>query len=317
MSRLTEEQKREIHYSIYDEVFQDERISLTSIARNLGLARNTVTSHFTYMIENEILRLPTMRLKMFRDLREYMYYLNFEKPLRVYHELASDSRVVYHCLASGAFDMVVLTNTPVDFENHPSFKNCILSGPRSNYSIPHIARVSYEEAFQRIKKAVEDDQITPSKISMEFPPQKIEWTELEWMLFYDLKYNMRRTFTEIVKKHGISKWLFYRSYERIKENIIKLVAFYPCKQMNYSDFFFVFKTDYEESLTELFMQLPCISMITKVDDYVAAWLNIIQTLPLKDFFGFLHWMSDHGYVENMMYALPVYGLYRSSQSHSE
>lgn len=306
MSRLTDAQKMEIHYSIYEQVFQDERISLTSMAKNLGLARNTVTSHYNYMIENEIMFNPTMRLKMFDDLREYMYFLKFEKPMRVYQELEQHPHVVYHCLTSGAFDLVVLTDSPIDFESHPNFKECFLQGARSDYITPRISRDTYREAFEKIEKTLEEKEHQPSSIPVEFPPRTIMWTDTEWELFYDLKYNMRRTFTEIVKKHGISKWLFYRAYERIKANCVKIVAFYPYKRSSYTDFYFVFKTDYEELLKDLFMLLPCNNMVFKVDKYLVAWINIIRTFPFKDFFGLLHWMDDHGMIEDMIYALPVY-----------
>lgn len=315
MSRLTDVEKREIHYSIYEQVLLDERISLTSMAKNLGLTRNTVTTHYNYMIENEIISLPTMRLKMFDDLREYMYYLNFEKPLRVYQELERHPQVIYHSLTSGAFDMVIITDSPVDFESHPNFKQCILKGDRGDYYVPHVSRDTYEEAFQKIEKKVKEDHITRSLIPMEFPPREIKWTDLEWELFYDLKYNMRRTFTEIVKKHGISKWLFYKSYERIKKNCVKVVSFFPEKRASYSAFFFVFKTDYEESLRTLFMQLPCASMFSKVDNYLVAWMNIIRTFSFKEFFGLLHWMNDHGIIENMMYALPIHDYIRTQRSY--
>jgi hypothetical protein len=296
----------EIHYSIYEQVFQDERISLTTMAKNLSLARNTVASHFNYMIDNEILFNPTMRLKMFEGLREYMYYLRLEKPMRVYQELEQNPRVVYHCLTSGAFDLVVLTDAPVDFESHPNFKECLLSGARGDYYTPHISRDTYEEAFKKIEMILTKEEYSPSLIPMEFTRQTTVWSDLEWKLFYDLKYNMRRTFTEIVKKHGISKWLFYRAYEHIKENCVKIVSFYPHKRSRYSDFYFVFKADYEELLRDLFMLIPCSSMVSKVDNHVVAWINIIRTFPFKDFFGLLHWMDDNGIIDDMMYALPVY-----------
>ena len=310
-------QKMEIYYSIYEELLQDERISLTSMARKLSLARNTVTSHYNYMIENEILLPPSMRLKMFEDLREYVYFLTFEKPMRVYQELEKNPEVVYHCLTSGAFDMVVITESPIDFESHPNYKGCLLHGPRSDCHFPpKISRDTYEEAFTKIEKQVHEDEIKPAPLPMEFPPRTIVWTDLEWKLFYDLKYNMRRTFTEIVKRHGISKWTFYKSYERIKENCIKLVSFYPRERPNYSDFYFIFKTDYQKALTDLFLQFPCSSMIWQVGNRLVAWINILRTFPFKDFFGLLHWMDDHGITEDMVYALPVY-CYKKYDSRKE
>ncbi len=307
MSRLTDLQKMEIHYSIYEELLQDERISLTSLARKLSLARNTVTSHFTYMLTNEIILPPSMRLKMFDDLREYVYFLAFEKPMRVYQELENTPEVSFCSLTSGAFDMVVIAESPLVFESHPNFKECLLQGPRSDiFFPPHISRDSYEEAFSKIRTHLQTEELKASPLPMEFPHREVIWTELEWELFYDLKYNMRRTFTEIVKRHGISKWSFYKSYERIKENCIKLLSFYPKKRSNYSDFYFIFKTDYQESLKDLFLQFPCSSMIWQVDTRLVAWINILRTFPFKEFFGLLHWMDDHGITEDMVYALPVY-----------
>lgn len=311
MSRLTDAQKMDIYYSIYEQVLQDERVSLTSMARNLGLARNTVTSHYNYMVENEILFTPTMRLKMFDDLREYMYYLRFDKPMRVYHELERHPQVVYHCLTSGAFDLVAVTKSPVDFESRPGFKECLLQGARGNYCVPHVSRDTYEDAFRKIENNLKEKEHAPSLISTELPPREIMWTDLEWKLFHDLKYDMRRTFTEIVKKHGISKWLFYRAYERIKKNCIEIVSFYPQKRPNYFAFYIILKTDYENLLMDLFMQFPCVSMVTKVDNHLVAWINIIRTFPFKDFFGLFHWMNVHGIVEDMEYALPVYDYIRT------
>lgn len=306
MSKLTDSQKVEVYYSIYEQLLQDERISLANMSRNLGLARNTVTSHYNYMMMAEILRSPSMRLKMFEDLREYVYFLNFERPLRVYEELVHHPSVVFHCLASGAFDMIVIADSPLDFESHPQFKECLLQGARGDYYVSHVPRGIYEDAFQKIKKTIEEGNLQRSRISVEFPKRDIMWTELEWKLFYDLKFDMRRTFTDIVKKHKISKWLFYQSYERIKKNCFTVIPFYPSKHKNYSDFYFILKTSHEESLMNLFMELPCSSMFFKVGDYLGTWINVINTFPFKGFFELFHLMDDNGIAEDISYALPVY-----------
>lgn len=307
MSRLSEAQKMEIYYQIYEQLLQDERISLAKMARNLGLARNTVSSHYHTMMENEILLPPALRLKMFKDLREYVYYLSFDKPMRVNQELENNPKVVYHCVTSGAFDMVVTTYSPVDFESHPRFKGCLLSGPRSDIYFPApISRDSYEVAFQKIQKTLQEEDLKRSSIPMKFPKREIIWSDLEWELFHDLKHDIRRTFTEIVKTHDISKWVFYRAYERIIQNCIRIVSFFPKKRLNYSDFYFIFKTDYEQALADLFMQLPCNSMIWHVDDRMVAWINIVRTFSFKRFFGLLHWMDDHGIIEDLKYALAFF-----------
>lgn len=306
MSRLTDSQKREIHYSIYEQLVAEERITLTNMSKNLGLARNTVTSHFNYMMEHEILLPPSLRLKMFEDLREYVYLMNFEKPVRVYQELENNPRIVYHNLTSGAFNMVAITDSPVDFESHPHFKECILQGPRNDCLYTHVSRDTYEDAFGEIKKTLEEGNLTCGMLPIEHVPRTIIWTELEWKLFYDLKHNVRRTFTEIVKNHGISKYLFYQSYERIKKNCIKIVSFFPEKRLNYSDFYFIFKTDYEKSLIDLFTLLPCSNMFCHVGDCTVAWINIPRTFSFKEFFGLLYWMDDHEIVKDIMYALAFF-----------
>ena len=306
MSRLTESQKKEIHYNIYEQLLQDERVSFTNMAKNLSLARNTVTSHFNYMLENEILLPPSLRLKMFDDLREYAYCLNFEKPVRVFQELENDPRVVYHSMTSGAFDMIVITNTPIDFEAHPCFKECVLEGPRSDLYASHVSRDMYEEAFLKIKKTAEEGSLKKGLLPSEYPPRKIIWTDLEWELFYDLKYNVRRTFTEIVKKHGISKELFYQSYEHVKKNCVTLISYFPEGRLNYYDFYFLLKSDYEEALKDLFMQLPCTNMVYHIKDRMAAWINILRTFPVREFFGLLYWMNEHGIIDDIMYSLAFY-----------
>lgn len=299
-------QKAEIRYSIYEQLFQDERASLTSMSRKLGLARNTITSHYNYMVENQILFSPSMRLKMFDDLREYVYFLTFEKPMRVFQELETHPNVVYHCLMSGAFDLVVIADMPLDIESHPGLKRCILGGPRGDYVFTYVSRTTYAKAFQDMKTTVLEAELEPSVLPMEFPSREIVWTDLEWKLFYDLKYDMRRTFTQIVKKHKVSKWLFYQSYERVKENCVITVPFYPKGASNYFTFYITLKTEYENLLSDIFLKMPCIGATFKVEDCIIAWINIIRTFPYNKFFGFLNWMEDQRIIEDMMYAFPIY-----------
>lgn len=304
LSRLSKQQKREIHYRIYEQLLQDERISLAHMAENLGLARNTVTSHFAYMMENEILLPPSLRLRMFRDLREYVYLLSFEKPVQVYQELENNPDIVYHSVTSGAFDMLVIAKSPVNFESHPNFKECLLHGPRSDIFFPsRISRDTYAEAFYKVKQQLVDGEYERGLLPTAVPEREIVWTDTEWALFYDLKHNTRRKFTEIVKKHNVSKWSFYRSHERIMKNCVKIVSFFPEGRLNYSDFYFMIKTDYEKALTDLFMQLPCSSMFWHIEDRMVAWINILRTFSFKDFFGLLHLMDDHEIITDLKYAL--------------
>lgn len=306
MSRLTESQKEEIRYNIYEQLFLDERASLTSMSRKLGLARNTVTSHYNYMIENEILFPPSMRLKMFDDLREYVYFLTFEKPMRIFQGLETHPHVVYQCLMSGAFDLVVIADTLLDFGVYPGLKRCILGGPRGDYLFTRVSRTTYKKAFNDIKTTVLEAELEPSELDMEFPSREIVWTNLEWRLFYDLKYDMRRTFTQIVKKHKVSKWLFYQAYERVKKNCVITIPFYPKGASSYFPFYITLKTEYEHLLSDIFLKIPCIGAVFKVEDRLAAWINIVRTFPYNEFFGFLNWMKDRNIIEDLMYAFPIY-----------
>jgi hypothetical protein len=306
VSRLTEIQKTDIRHSIYEQLVQDERISLTSISRKLGLARNTVTSHYNHMIEHEILFPPGLRLRIFQDLKEYVYFLQFDKPMRVFQELEGNPRVIFQCLTSGAFDLIVFTDSPMDFESHPGYKETVLEGFRGDYSFTHVTHTSYRDVLEEFKRTLQEEELEPGFLPTDLLPRKIIWTDLEWRLFYDLKYNMRRTFTEIVKKHKISKWLFYQSYERVKENCIATVPYYPEGASMYADFYLLLKTDYEKGLSDFFLQLPCTGLTFKVEGYLAAWVNILRSSSFTEFFGLLHWMQDNGIAEDMKYVLPIY-----------
>ncbi|MBU7014051.1 MAG: winged helix-turn-helix transcriptional regulator [Theionarchaea archaeon] len=306
MSRLTEPQKADIRLSIYEQLVQDERISLTSISRKLGLARNTVTSHYNHMIDHEILFPPGLRLKMFQDLKEYVYFMQFDKPMRVFQELEGNPRVIFQCLTSGAFDLIVFTDSPMDFESHPSHKETVLEGFRGDYSFTHVTHTTYRDVFDEFKKNLQEEKLEPGFLSTDLPSRKIVWTDLEWRLFYDLKYNMRRTFTEIVKKHKISKWLFYQSYDRVKENCIVTVPYYPEGASMYADFYLLLKTDYEKGLSDFLLQLPCTGLTFKVENHLVAWVNILRSSSFTEFFGILHWMQDNGIAEDLKYVLPIY-----------
>jgi len=72
--------KRKSYHKIYEQIYQDPRISLIDITQNTGLSRNTVSRYLQEMYSQGILIGPYLRMKPAQNYREYVYLMNFSDP---------------------------------------------------------------------------------------------------------------------------------------------------------------------------------------------------------------------------------------------
>ena len=132
------------------------------------------------------------------------------------------------------------------------------------------------------------------------------------MIFPYLKYDLRASYTNIVKKLHISFESFQKGFEYLLNVSTMLLPYYPLGFRLYSQYFLVFWSDYEEFLCELFGSLPCHTSITKVKDALVIYVSIQKGEDMSDrLCKMCSTMVDLGVINRFWSSKPIYGWRRA------
>jgi DNA-binding transcriptional ArsR family regulator len=86
------------------------RITITDIAKSLGVTRNTVSHHLNRALKEGILFNPQLKLLMTENVKEYFYALSSDNAFRAFHQLQKDKRIKYEIFTSGYADLLLTTS---------------------------------------------------------------------------------------------------------------------------------------------------------------------------------------------------------------
>lgn len=303
MSLYSQEDIRQLQYCIFRTFLHDPRLYYDRGANRCGTVRNTFTKYWKEGLKNQVFFPPQIRLNMYKDRKEYIYLVQSNNVHELYEYYIHHPDVIYVAYMVGKFDLLVQTNAPLEVVPH----NTILCGSRGNYIFPETPLCPFESALDRIEDALDYAHV-PSRIVVEYPEEpEIKGAPYGWQIFPYLKYNLRPNYTFIVKKLGISFTSFYKGFEYLLKVSTVLLPYYPLGFLQYVQHFFVFWTDYEELLCELFGYLPCHVSITKVDDALLVYASIQQEWDMKKrFFDLCYRMLKLKLIKQYWTANPLF-----------
>ncbi len=122
-----------------------------------------------------------------------------------------------------------------------------------------------------------------------------------------VKYILKIGFTKIVKKLHISFPTFHSGLKYLLNVSTVLLPYYPLGFRLYSQYFFVFWSDYEEFLCKFFGCLPCHTSITKVNDALVMLVSIQKGPEMSDrLFQLFTKMVDLGTITKFWTSRPIY-----------
>jgi hypothetical protein len=241
---------------------------------------------------------------MYENRNEYMYLIQSDKAHKLYEYYKKHPDLIYMSYTSGKFDILLQTSKELDVIPDRT----LLWGKRGNYIYPETPFCRYEDALEKMEIMV-DDHYNPSNITVEYlkePPEKGS-SHYGWMIYPYVKYNLRTGFTDIVKKLHISFDSFHYGLEYLLNISTVLLPYYPVGFRLYSQYFFVFWSDYEELLCDLFGCLPCHTSITKVGDALIMLASIEKSEGFSErFFRLCFKMIDLGLIDCFWSSKPVY-----------
>ncbi|MGD2248302.1 MAG: hypothetical protein PVF58_07825 [Candidatus Methanofastidiosia archaeon] len=205
---------------------------------------------------------------------------------------------------SGKFDLFLQTDEPLDVLPDRT----LFFGARSNYIYSKIPNCAFMDALIYMEKLL-DQEHSPSKIPVEYPkePPEIGSSYHGWMIFPYVKYDLKTGYTGIVKKLHISYEFFHKGFDYLLNVSTKLLPYYPKGFRLYSQYFFVFWSNYEEFLVELFGNLPCHTSITKVKDALIVYVSIEKGEDMSErFFKMCSKMAKLGLIDHYWSSRPIY-----------
>lgn len=305
MAQWSAEQEGNYFNSLYVLLLEEARMSFKRIGYNLKINNKTAAKLYRAALREKVLFPPLLRLKSFPNLQEYTYFLKFKNAASVYEKFKEDPRIVYQCVCSGAFDLMIVATERIDVSMENGFEYIVLSGPRGDFVFNKVERRSMYTYFDEFENFLRSGDFVPSEIVV---PERGElpWDDLDLALFRLLKHDLRMKYSEIIKCLGLSKSTFYPRLDKVLGNCTVWTRYYPKGYPNYNGYFILFRTKHEKQLTEKLKKIPVHCFILKVKSWVYAYILIEKDLIQRTFLDLLRLMQSSGFVEEYRYSVPLF-----------
>jgi hypothetical protein len=244
-----EEQKRQ-YRGIYEALWTKPRIYLESLGLMISIEWRTARKRLKKAHEQQIIIGPEIRKRSYNNLREYMYFITSKDPESEYLQYRKDPRVSYHALMIGFCDLWLISKEKIEIEG-----NVILEGYRSDYYMSYAHDHPWEKALEIMKRKI--DAFNPESYQRKIYIQThldelIEWDEIDETLYRYFKHDLRKPVTMIMRKYNIFGKRLYQFLENLPETCTIATSYYPATLRAYDPYLFMFETDYEDFIVELF-----------------------------------------------------------------
>lgn len=281
MTTLSGRLKEELPFILQRLLQESPRATYSAMAKRVGISRHTIKSYLERLRKEKILYPPQLRLKMGKNIAEFIYLLAVKDVQEFMPVIESEESIFYYCFLVGPFNLMTVSYKPIDFSYIKGYEKTVLSGMRSDFHVPSIMNHSYETAYKNILEKCQK-KIEPSMLDMTL--NDLDWSNELWELFPDLKYDLSVDFTPLVKKHGFKSSTFYERVNQLMQLCDMYVPLYPLGEPHYTFFYFLIKTSYQDFIVNCFGELPVFSSHLRVDDYLLSYVPV-QHGEEKSFFA--------------------------------
>jgi predicted transcriptional regulator len=267
----------EQRYRIYERLCEKPRIRPHHLSKELKLRPSSVSKIMKEAFEQGYIFGPHVRKKSYQNFLEYVYFLKSPEPVKLYRKLKEDERVVYHAKIIGFSDIWAIAKTSLDFPGC----EIIAQGYRSDYFLSHALNCSWEDSFSTVTNMISDfdprTYVLKNYLQTHWD-EVIEWDNTDEILFRELKYDLRKALEPIMKKYHIplsrtKKWL-----KRLRDYCTIATSYFPETISAYDPYLFMFETEYEDFIIDLFSQLPVSSFFFRVDNKLILYIHVKKEL---------------------------------------
>jgi len=249
--RTTKEEKKRQYYTIYGLLNENPRILPSAISKILRIRPKTARNRVHEAIDKGYMSKPNIRKRSYSNFKEYVYFVRCEDPLGLYLRYGEDGRIVYHAVMDGFANLWVISKEEIDIEG-----DVLISGLRSDYHVSIAPDHSWKTAIKIMEERIEEfdpDKYEPRGIIQTHWDETVEWDETDEILYGYFKYDLRKPLDPIRKEeYSITTKKFKDWLKKLPEYCTIITRYFPEKSSSYDSYIFVFETDYEDFIIDLF-----------------------------------------------------------------
>jgi hypothetical protein len=209
MSKISIEKRLPRYHKIYKQIYEHPSIPSYQAAKNIGMARSTVSRYLIEMYDFSIIQGPFIFVRPAQNCHQYASFLNFKYPLDVYKSFKGFPHVVCRNLVAGPWNLLLICEKSMDLSSLKGFRHCVCHDVKSVTRLSKVVSLDWDQSMEKMYKAISPPR-KKSTLYEEIP--FLPWGEQEWILYNRFKHNTRNRATSILKECGIrygryQKWV--------------------------------------------------------------------------------------------------------------
>ena len=252
--KISEVERRKQYRKIFENLWETPRIYLKDLGVRIDTDKRTAGKRLKEASKKQIIVGPDLARRSYDNLKEYVSFVKCEEPELLYLKFCEDPRVIYHAVTMGFCDLWLITKKKIDIEG-----DIVLGGYRSDYYTSFPPDYSWETTMEIASKETltfdHREYIKKDYIKTHLG-ETVPWDVTYGTLYRDLRDNLRKPVTPIMKEHNISGERFYKFLEDLPRTCTIATHFYPDTLSAYDPYLFMFETEYEDFIIDLFSKLP-------------------------------------------------------------
>ncbi len=271
--KYTQQEKKDQTRKIFELWYETPRISNKDMWEILGVMYRTLRHRVTKAVDRGYIVGPQIRKKSYKNFPEYVCLANCKDPIEMYEKYKEDKDIIFHAVMDGFANFRIISKKKLNI------KGSLFSGLRTDYLISFPPYRDWDESVLHMHNMIEQfnpKEYTPKHLIKNHWDKEIEWTSEYETLYQEFKYNLRRPFDPIARdKHNIYGRTAYEWLERLPECCTVFTSYYPATIKRYEPYVYLFETEYEDFVIDVFSQLPSTVWFFTVDDKLLlyTWMD--------------------------------------------
>ena len=277
--RATPENVTKAYRAIYELMYENARVSSAKISRKIGTGPKNTSIWVKDAFEQGYITRPQIRKRSYANLKQYMFFVDCKDPLESYLQYSEDQNVAYHAVMDGFANLWVTSLDKMIIQG-----NILVGGPVSDMHVSFAPPHSWEETKKIMWEKVEKfdpEQYEPKGIIQTHYDENIEWDEEDELLYRYFKYDLRKPLHPIARKNHISDQRAWDWLKKLPQCCSIITKYYPQTRAAYDPYIFIFETDYEDFIIELFSEMPSSSLFFRVADTLVLFIQVERELSRK------------------------------------
>jgi hypothetical protein len=271
------ERRRKQYRIVYELLNENPRVDYNEVAEALGVERKAAAIIVKEAFEHGYIVGPHLRKRSYKNFLEYVYFVRASDPAELYDRFMKDNRISYHAKTIGFSDLWVVAKEKMEIDGE-----IMVGGPRSDYWLPTAPDCPWEHSINIMWDMVEafDPRNYSQKGYLQTRWDKvIKWNERDEILFQELKYEVRKPLEPLTKeKYHIGCGGTYKWLQRLPECCTIATSYFPEGISAYDPYLFMFETEYEDFVIDLFSQFPVSVLFFKVSNKLLLYVHLKRQL---------------------------------------